>query len=48
MSIYKKTTFLISGTHLIYKNKIYFLVFLKYGPSSHGFNKLDIKAQNAC
>ena len=56
MSIKKKTTFLISGIRLTYKFVIpntkrkqnIFLIFLKYGPSSHDFNKLVIKAQNTC
>lgn len=29
------------------KQNIFFM-FLKYGPSSHYFNKLIIKTQNAC
>jgi hypothetical protein len=33
---------------LIKENKIIFLVFLKYWPSSHDFHKLVIKGQNAC
>jgi len=46
---------LLSGIHLTYKvvnldikrkkNKIFFLEFLKYWPSSRGFNKLVIKAK---
>jgi len=32
----------------IKRKKIIFLVFLKYWSSSHGFNKLVIKVQNAC
>jgi hypothetical protein len=38
--------FVISNTKR--KNKIYFLIFLKYLPSSYDFNKLVIKAQNTC
>jgi hypothetical protein len=37
--------FLISDTNRKQNN---FLVFLKYRPSSHGYNKLVIKSQNAC
>jgi hypothetical protein len=47
--------YLILGIRLMYKfvisyikRNFFFLVFLKYWSSSHGFNKLVIKAQNAC
>ena len=54
MYIYKKkTTFLISGIRFTYKFVIpntkrkqnIFLEFFKYWPSSHGSNKLVIKAK---
>jgi hypothetical protein len=55
MSIYKITTILILGIHLKYKfvisntkRKQNIVWYLKYRPSSHGFNNLIIKAQNAC
>jgi hypothetical protein len=57
MSNKKRTTFyLISRIYLTYKFIILnnkriqniFLIFSKYGPSSHDFNKLVIKAQNTC
>jgi len=52
-NIYIKTIFLISGICFTYKFIIPdtkrrqkdFLEFLKYWPSSHGFNKLVIKAE---
>jgi hypothetical protein len=55
-TVYKRTTFFISGIRFTYKFVIpdiktkqkYFFDFLKYWPSSHDFNKLVIKAQNAC
>jgi hypothetical protein len=33
---------------MLKENKIFFLKFLKYWPSSRDFNKLVIKAKNAC
>jgi len=53
-NIIKRTTFLISRMCLTYKRIIlnikrkqnrFFLLFLKYWPSSHDFNKLVIKAK---
>jgi len=53
-TVYKRTTFFISGIRFTYKfvipdiktkQKYFFLIFLKYWPSSHDFNKLVIKAK---
>jgi hypothetical protein len=52
-NVYKRITFLISGIYFTYKFVIpdiktkqnIFLIFLKYWPSSHDFNKLVIKAK---
>jgi hypothetical protein len=51
-----KNTFLILEIHFTYKfvipdtkrKKIIFFGFFKYWPRSYDFNKLVIKAQNAC
>jgi hypothetical protein len=56
MSIHKRTTLLISGIRLTYKfvipdtkKIIFFLFFWNIDlASSHGFNKLVIKAQDTC
>jgi hypothetical protein len=55
---HKLKFYLISGIRLVCKfaisyikgkkNKIIFLIFLKYWPHSCDFNKLVIKAENAC